>query len=301
MSTNHPFSKFVESSDYWAWETDCDLRMVYVSPNFETLTGWPVQRLLGVSRFDMLERLAQPHDWIEHKEDLLNQRPFSRFRCPVCLPGEETRRVESSGTPFFDNNGTFLGYRGIARDTKEELCSKEKLELAGREIRINETVFHHVERIAKIGAWKFDIRTGASQFSDEVARIFGFDPDTELDMEMTLASYTGEGRIALNKAVAHTIKTGEAFDIILPFSTEKQKIRWIRVLGEAEIVTERTVMLFGTVQDVTEERNRQDEMRRLAETDHLTGLANRALFHDMANQAIAGRCSRGNVWRPVSD
>ena len=297
MNSNSSFSEFVASSNFWAWETDSALRMTYVSPNFEELSGIPERKVMGVSRLDMLDRAAVPGFLSDHRDDLLAHRPFRSFRLPVITGenGDRVRWFESSGTPRFDEAGNFLGYRGIARDMTDDRRSTEQLELAGREIKISEAVFHHVERIAKIGAWKLEMPSGDVEWSEEIYRIYELDPNTPIDLETAMAPYTDEAREALQSALARTTTSGEPFDIILPFITPSKEFRWVRSLGEAEIIDGRTVKLFGTFQDVTEERNRQNEMRRLAETDHLTGIANRTTFQDFTRQAIADAVAESSV------
>jgi diguanylate cyclase (GGDEF)-like protein len=51
-------------------------------------------------------------------------------------------------------------------------------------------------------------------------------------------------------------------------------LRWLRILGEVESDSG-APRLFGTVQDVTAQRETEAEMKRLATTDNLTGLPNR--------------------------
>lgn len=286
MSINHPFSEFVASSDYWAWETDSELCNIYISPNFESLSGLPVTVALGASRLDMLARVAHEFDWSDHRQDLMDRKAFRAFRCPVADQRGVVRWVESSGTPRFDESGTFLGYRGMSRDMTDDLRSSKRLELADSQLRISETMFHQIERIAKIGAWKFETRTGTLEWSDEIFRIYDMEPGSQLDLEIAMAPYSQQARDELQNALALTTTMGTAFDIVLPFATATQSFRWVRVLGDAEIVAGRTVKLFGTIQDVTDEREHQNEVRRLAETDHLTGIANRAAFQTLANNAI---------------
>jgi len=288
MNLIESVSQFVSSSDYWAWETDADLRFTFVSANFEVLTGLPVESVLGATRLEMLSKVAIEAEKLEeHRQDLLHHRPFRSFRYPIKEGGNPVRWMESSGTPHFSDAGKFVGYRGIARDMTVEYLSSERLEMAGREIRLSEVVFHHVERIAKIGAWRYNLISGELDWSHEIYNIYDLEPDAPISLEVALAPYGEEAGIELQDALTRTMKTGEAFDLILPFTTMKNNFRWVRALGEAEIIDGRTQNLFGTFQDVTEERNRQNEVRRLAETDPLTGIANRTAFQEEARRAIA--------------
>ena len=60
------------------------------------------------------------------------------------------------------------------------------------------------------------------------------------------------------------------------------EVRWVhRRAVHTRDADGEVVRSDGTVQDVTERRSAQEEMRRLAMTDHLTGLSNRSEFNRM--------------------
>ncbi|KAK0330702.1 hypothetical protein LTR94_031813, partial [Friedmanniomyces endolithicus] len=58
-------------------------------------------------------------------------------------------------------------------------------------------------------------------------------------------------------------------------------------MGEAEIVDGRVTGVIGVFQDVTVRHELETRLRRLASTDALTGLANRASFDATLEQAMA--------------
>jgi diguanylate cyclase (GGDEF)-like protein len=55
--------------------------------------------------------------------------------------------------------------------------------------------------------------------------------------------------------------------------------RWMRIVAGTASANGRAVRLYGMKQDITAEKAQWEQLRRLAEHDALTGLANRARFH----------------------
>ena len=73
---------------------------------------------------------------------------------------------------------------------------------------------------------------------------------------------------------------------------------WVRARGRVveHDATGRALRLAGTYADITERKIAEGRLRRLAEHDSLTGLPNRALFHDRLEQSLI-RSARG---RPMA-
>lgn len=110
---------YLEVADFWAWETDENLVLTYLSSGFTALTGLPVDEFLGRSRSQINKRDLDHDIWRKHHETLMRRQPFRRFRYPLEASSGEIRWFESSGIPHFDAEGRFVGYRGVARDVTE--------------------------------------------------------------------------------------------------------------------------------------------------------------------------------------
>ncbi|HZT87642.1 MAG TPA: ATP-binding protein [Stellaceae bacterium] len=125
------FRDFAEASSDWFWEQDAALAISFVSQN-------PLTKRLGATPADeigkpWLEFVARGSTEAElqaHAADLVARRPFSHFRLQRIDDAGETRHVELSGKPFFDETGGFLGYRGTATDVTAEIAYE--IELARR-------------------------------------------------------------------------------------------------------------------------------------------------------------------------
>jgi PAS domain S-box-containing protein len=61
--------------------------------------------------------------------------------------------------------------------------------------------------------------------------------------------------------VRECITAGIAFDLELPLVTATGRVLWVRMMGEAQRDGNRTVRLFGALQDITAHRRAQDALR----------------------------------------
>ena len=105
--------------------------------------------------------------------------------------------------------------------------------------------------LAKVGGWELDLPTGAITWTEEVYRIHGIDPSTELGLLRNLDFYAASARPVIQAAVENAIAHGEPYDLELPFVTAAGRALTVRTQGEAVMVDGKAVRLFGTFQDVT--------------------------------------------------
>jgi signal transduction histidine kinase len=109
---------FASVASGWFWETDSEHRFVMLSAGRadEQLSQ---EGLLGRTRWDIGE--AEGADWAGHMADLDARRAFRDFQYFRKGRDGRLRAIRSSGTPYFDGRGAFLGYRGISSDATEEI------------------------------------------------------------------------------------------------------------------------------------------------------------------------------------
>lgn len=146
-----------------------------------------------------------------------------------------------------------------------------------------------VERLASIGGWEWDLVADRVVWSDELPRIFGRDPQVFPASRANFLSIVHPDDVQrVRDAVAATLKRDDAYDLELRIVRPDQSERIIRTQGEiTRDAAGKAVLLTGTIQDITERKASEDKISRLARTDTLTGLANRATFFDYLRQAFA--------------
>ena len=146
-------------------------------------------------------------------------------------------------------------------------------------------------RAANVGHWRFTVEDGAMLWSAELFRMHGLDETSEApSREEAGRMFHIYDRPHVVAALQHLLMTGEPFDIDARIVRPDGTIRDIHVRGEAERDSHgRMIAVLGMMQDVTARVESlralhaardaaEHETRRavsLAETDQLTGIANR--------------------------
>ncbi len=170
---------------------------------------------------------------------------------------------------------------GMAIDVAE-IANRQSRELA-RQHRL----FHHAERMAMIGSWRLALPENEVQWSAGVRRIHELPADAAPPLDNALRFYPPHARAVVSATLETAVVTGDPFDFEVDFITAAGRHRRVRSIGEAERDTDGTVVaLTGVFQDVTDRHLLEQQLRRSASTDPLTGIANRAAFDAELERAV---------------
>ncbi len=157
-----------------------------------------------------------------------------------------------------------------------------------REMKQKQQQLVEAQRIAHIGSWERDLRTGELVWSDELYRILALDPKTVGPMQMPLMRWVHpEDRQKLTEACQRLEQEGTPFHLELRLLLPGDEIKYVRQSGE-QLTDDEDVALkiIGTLQDITPQKQAQAEVERLAHYDTLTQLPNRSLFFDRLRMAL---------------
>jgi len=156
-------------------------------------------------------------------------------------------------------------------------------------LRLSEARLAEAQRIAKIGSWEHNILTGEMFWSEEAYRLLGMDSiGSRVSSGQFRVAAHMRGEAGFEQSLLDIITKGKSFSTDLQLARPDGEDRYIHV--EAQInkdETGRPVWTVGYVQDVTERRQTEKKIRKLAYYDTVTDLPNRSLFRDYFNHAIA--------------
>jgi diguanylate cyclase (GGDEF)-like protein/PAS domain S-box-containing protein len=119
------FRSLAEMSTEWYWEQDAEFRFTLMSQGLYQ-TG--VAALAGKRRWELPLLNVSPEQWAEHRATLERHEPFRNFSYQVRAQDGTVRTFLISGTPIFDEQGGFRGYRGIGSDITEREADKQRIE-----------------------------------------------------------------------------------------------------------------------------------------------------------------------------
>ncbi|MDL2352288.1 MAG: EAL domain-containing protein [Pseudomonadota bacterium] len=123
--------EFEEGEADWLWQIDTSRRVRSVSPRFafalglthDEIDGKPFIQLIAGPAWDSGQFPSSLHDLAER---LKRRESFSNLLVRVTISGQQ-RWWEISGTPKFNDSGSFDGFRGVGSDVTEQRESSEKI------------------------------------------------------------------------------------------------------------------------------------------------------------------------------
>ena len=175
-------------------------------------------------------------------------------------------------------------YIGVLRDITEEKRAEEAL-------RQSEERLEMALDAAREGIWDLDVVSGNIYFSPQWGELLEYNQE---DIPMHIEEW---------KALIHPTDKKRVLQAMndhvrgrMPFYEAEYRIRshagtWVWVLGHGRITrrdeNNKPLHVTGTTQNIMERKQAEEEIRKLAHFDKITGLPNRTLFFDRLAHAVA--------------
>jgi diguanylate cyclase (GGDEF)-like protein/PAS domain S-box-containing protein len=170
------------------------------------------------------------------------------------------------------------------------------------EIRASEERYALAAQAANDGLWDWDLTGGTVFFSERWKSLMGLaDHEVGTDPREWLDRVHPDDRPALDQALASQLD-GETRTMELEHRVRAAdgSYRWMLARGRAvQDPTGRVIRFVGSSTDITDRKLLQEQLRRDALHDALTGLPNRTLFLDRVNRAIELARRRPDYWFAV--
>lgn len=166
-----------------------------------------------------------------------------------------------------------------------------------KQLEKSETRLSKAQQMAKLGHWEWYFADDKMYWSDEVFTIF------QLNKENFVPSYAnfqvlihGEDNCYVQEGVDNVIKNKVTVTIEHRVRTEKGQHRFVgQQIEVIENHNHQLVGLTGTIQDITERKDHENKIKRLAYYDEVTELPNRTFFLELLSSSLklAKRNDRG--------
>ncbi|OYT88802.1 MAG: hypothetical protein CFE43_20610 [Burkholderiales bacterium PBB3] len=162
------------------------------------------------------------------------------------------------------------------------------------------TMLERVSEMASIGGWRFDFATREVLWSAQTRRIHAVDAQFVPNESNIFQFYVPEKRDAYTRDIVRFNQSGQPYVMDIEILTADQRRIWTRVHGETQVVNGQAVSVWGTIQDITLQKNLELQLqasearfRSLAFYDALTGLPNRRMLLDRLKLSVAASARHG--------
>jgi len=125
-----------EAGSDWMWEMGPDLRFTFISGSAITSGVLVAANIIGHHADELSTDIEDQDKWRQHTADLESHLPFRDFEYKMRTSINKDWYVRSSGKPIFDDDGNFLGYRGIGNNITPLVEAKLKATEAEDQLRI---------------------------------------------------------------------------------------------------------------------------------------------------------------------
>ena len=142
-----------------------------------------------------------------------------------------------------------------------------------RELERQVDLFEKSQDMADVGAWEYDVEADVSWFTDEAFRIHRLPQETTLSPEEGFQYYHPEDRPTMEAAFERAVEEGESYDLELRFVDAEDNHRWVRTMGEPQYEDGELTRVRGTIQDITERKERELELQRIEQAVEASGHA----------------------------
>ena len=119
-------------------------------------------------------------------------------------------------------------------------------------------------RVARLGGWWVDLRTGRVTWSDMVAEIHGMPHGYSPTVEEGIGIYAPEYRERIQSLFRACSEAGEPYDEELQIIDAAGRHLWVRALGEPVHDHGTITAVQGAFQDVTDRHEDEQQLRKLA-------------------------------------
>jgi PAS domain S-box-containing protein len=243
--------------------TDVAGRITLLNPVAETLTGWTMAEAVGQDAkvvFDIVNETTRltvesPVERVLRKGLVVGLANHTILRR---RDGSEVP-IDDSAAPVRDARGELTGVVLVFRDISERRQAETALRIADERLRL-------ATESAHIGTWDLDPVTDHLFWDERCRAAFDYPLDLPIDFPTCLSLIHDEDRERTNTAVQNALSPSGNGEYAVEFRAigyGDGVERWVRVEGKAlfDDTHSAAVRFVGTIQDITERKQFEEELR----------------------------------------
>ncbi|WP_454854433.1 PAS domain S-box protein [Rhizobium binxianense] len=247
------------------WDYDIGSNTLYCDPQW--------YRIVGRDLADPIRSIEdiRPHihpDDVEHAttvelttlKELVARHQNYGIVFRIVRPGGEVRWVRSAACLIENASGIPNRAIGVIVDITEAYLADQKLQTSYQSLR-------QAEKLARIGSWTLDLKTGAFSSSEMLYEMNGADPGgPALTIDDLRRLLSPESYAKVSNAIEHCARTGEAYGIDAEHMRSDGSRFAVHIRGQAVRNAEGSIVaLTGTVQDISEREEARAQLAALAD------------------------------------
>ncbi|MFH1454603.1 MAG: PAS domain S-box protein [Armatimonadota bacterium] len=247
------YSLVVQNSFDGFWLTDTKGRFLDVNEAYCKMTGYSKSELMKMKVIDV-EIIESSEETQKHIEKVMRN-GYDKF--------ETRHRRRNGGIIDVEISVNYLDARELEESQFavfiRNITDRKVVEQA---LAQNRRSLLEAQKIAHLGSWDWDVGSGILTWSDEMFRIWGFEPGEFVPKyEDFLNSLHPDDLEVVKKAVNDTLTLNKPYDIEYRIKLHRGGERIVKAQGMADFAPDgNPVRMFGTALDITEQKEKQGKI-----------------------------------------
>jgi PAS domain S-box-containing protein len=236
----------------------------------------PEQELVNNRRV-LVDGVEVPADELPFHRVAHSGQPLRNYQLQYLFEDGSAIDLLGNAHPLLDADGRPRGAVAVLIDVTETKRAADAL-------RQNEARLREAAHVARLGYMSWDAQSDMTTWSEEMYRILGWDRNQQPPrMSERYRIYTPESWTRLERAIQRALSEGESYELDVDVVRPDGTIRYAHVRGAPERNAQgRVVRLYGTLQDVTEQKLAEKQLRRTQWAESFR-LLSRGIAHDFNN------------------
>lgn len=276
----------IQAGKMYAYEWDVTTDVIVRSPEYVKVLGATESRTL--THQQVVEKI-HPEDRAKLLAAVAKHSPKNptvdvNYR--VLLPGKAPTWVKSSGRAFFDREGRMLRVIGIVADITDQKLTEESLRISEERLRL-------AHKVAGIGTFERNIRTGVNTWTAEMEAMYGLPPGGFGGSREAFENLVHpDDRAKVRELVERALNTGQPMSGEWRVVWPDGSVHWIA--GRWQALNDETgepLRVIGVDIDITEQKRAEEALadmsRKLIEAQEQERARIARELHDDINQRLA--------------
>ncbi|MGB8007854.1 MAG: PAS domain S-box protein [Terriglobales bacterium] len=268
-----------------AWSARPDGSAEFFNQHYLAYVGLPLEKLQGSG-------------WTVavHRDDIASLFAAWQVMMAAGKPGEVEARLRRfdgeyrwflfRANPMFDQSGNILKWYGTNTDIDDRKRAEEQL-------RRSEAFLTEGQKLSRIGSFSWLVATDAIKWSEQLYRIFEFEPAVPVTFELIGSRVHPEDLPLLYDMIAKAQRGVSDFEYEHRLLMPDRSIKYLHLIGHGTRDREGRQEYIGAVQDVTQRRLSEEALGKarseLANVARVTslGVLTASIAHEV-NQPLSG-------------
>lgn len=189
-----------------------------------------------------------------------------RARSILCLP--LTKQSTLVGVLYVENSQASHAFTPARLAVLKLLASQAAISLENArlytELRQTEATLSEAQRLTHTGSFVFNVASGRNVWSEEIYRIYEFEPAPDVSMEMLLSRAHPDDHDRIRRYIAEISDDDREYNFEHRLLMPDGSVKTIRIVARAVRDESGDVSLIGTAMDITASKRADERLRKLA-------------------------------------